>query len=67
MPKKKSDRMNNFLLGTLIVLVSISVYNINAVTKGVTHDYMKGLILVFVISLALASLFITILGKARKS
>lgn len=62
----KGEKINNFLMGALIVLTSTSIYNINAVTKGISPQYMQGLVIVALSSMALSILFITIMSKPKK-
>lgn len=62
----KGDRTNNFLLAVLIVLASLSIYNINAVTNGISPQYFKGLIIVGITSMVLSVLLITVVGRPKK-
>ena len=62
----KGDKTNNFLLAALIVLASLSVYNINAVANGVNHQYIQGLVIVTIVSMALSALLILVASRPKK-
>ncbi|MFY0672188.1 MAG: hypothetical protein JXQ87_02210 [Bacteroidia bacterium] len=62
----KQDKFNDWLIGALIVLVSVSIYNVNTVLKGIGDQYFTGLLITIVLSIAVSSFFIGKVGKTKK-
>jgi len=63
----KGDRLNSWLLAFIIVLVSVSIYNINTVMNGFNESYFKGLLIVTLVSMVLSTAFVSIVGGKTKA
>lgn len=63
----REEKLSAWLIVALIVLVAVSIYNVNTVMKGFNESYFKGLIVVTLISTILSSVLVTVLGKPRRS
>lgn len=63
----KGEKSSSWLLAALIVLVAVSIYNVNTVMQGFNESYFKGLLVVTLVSIVLSSVLVGLLGKPKKA
>lgn len=62
----REEKSSAWLIAILIVLVAVSIYNVNTVMKGFNESYFRGLLVVTLVSAVLSTVLVSIMGGKPK-